>query len=944
MTPTRVFLFLIFIFSFQITFAQNKIFIKGTVKSSDGNLLSNATLVLLNEITKDSIKKVSDENGRFEFNITNTGKYKLLISYIGYNSLNFFYQFSDKMDDQQLGDIIMIPSANTLQNVTLESQRVQIKEDTVSYRVDSTMYRKNDNVEALLKNLPGVQVDKDGTITAQGKQVTKVKVNGKDFFSGDVTTATRELNADMVDRIQIIDDYGDQASFTGIKDGDPTKTMNIVLKKDKNKGYFGNVNTGVGSDSRYQGSLSINKFNNEQQLSLLGNANNINASLFNFGSMGGPMGNMMGGMAKSMGIGSGGAGAGSVIGNSGNNDGLNELKTVGINYRDNWSPKVSVYGSYSYSNKATSTLKKSTQENIYQNESTTYVKSSDNFSAVENHRFSFNMEFKIDSMNYLKFSPSFSFNRTDAQYNTLFNSQINSNKNSEGSTIDSLQSHSPNISSSLLYNHRFNKKGRFVSFNFNYGQSGTISDEEYENLSTFFLPGGNSIFVPLFQFITQDNSSKNYGGKISYSEPISKIRNLEFNYAYNYQLVGNNRKNYNIDPVTMQAAYVDSSSNNYNNEYVTNRFGLNLKTTLKKYNYTFGFSVQPATINSRSFTTNNEFKNSLVNFYPVIRLAYNFSKSRSLNINYNGNTSQPSNAQLQPITDKSNPQFITVGNPNLKPEFTNTFSMRYNNFDFISGNVFFGNISASFTQDKIVNSIKLLKGGVQETKYTNTNGYFTLFGFYNMSHPIKNRKYVFNLGGNVGYYNNLSYIRDSLENNAKNIGKNWIIGQRISVDIKIKKWVETTLTTNYSLNSNQYTLQKNLDATTVNWKFSNTTRLFLPRDFIINYDVEKSFYYGLSANATSNPLIINSGIEKQMLKKKNLSLKVQAYDLLNQNIGIGRTVSSTGYTDERVNRLGQYFMFSAIFRINKFSMNQQGNMQMGMPGGGPDGMKFRGGF
>jgi hypothetical protein len=201
-----------------------------------------------------------------------------------------------------------------LQGITLESNKVQIKEDTVSYVVDSTMYRKNDNVEEVLKKLPGVQVDKDGTVTAQGKQVTKVKVNGKEFFGGDVTTATRELNADMVDRIQIIDDYGDQSAFTGIKDGDPSKTLNIQLKKDKNKGYFGTVTAGAGKEQRYLGSVSVNKFNNNQQISLIGNINNTNASTFNFGSFGGgAVGSMIGGMVRSFGIGRGGGGNGHLV-------------------------------------------------------------------------------------------------------------------------------------------------------------------------------------------------------------------------------------------------------------------------------------------------------------------------------------------------------------------------------------------------------------------------------------------------------------------------------------------------------------------------------------------------------------------------------------------------------------------------------------------------------
>ncbi len=915
--------------------AQQKIQISGSVKTKEGSVLSNATVSLYNQTQKDSVKTTSNEKGMFRFTIAANQQYKIVASYIGFDNFVKNLDYTSITTDQLLDDIVLIPGANMLGNITLESQKVQIKEDTVSYIIDSTMYRKNDNVEAILKNLPGVQVDKDGTVTAQGKQVTRVKVNGKDFFNGDVTTATRELNADMVDKIQIIDDYGDQAAFTGIKDGDPSKTMNIQLKKDKNKGYFGNVSGGIGTDSRYLSSVSVNKFNNDQQISIFGNMNNTNASLFNFGGGGGGgMGGMMSGMARSMGIGRGGAGAGVAFGNASNNDGISNTKSIGINYRDDFGTKVSVYGSYSFSNKGTSTIRSSDQQSLFQDKTSTYLQQSDNYTLADNHRFSFNVEYKIDSMNYLKFNPSISYNKSSTDFYSEFISDIDQTKISDGKMIDFSDSKTPNLNGSLLFNHKFKKRGRTFSVNLNGGNSVTTSDENFDNLTYMYPQNGMVFNNRQLQDITQDNNNYNYGGKFSYTEPLSKKRNLEFNYSYNYQYLDNNKKTFAIDTATGASRFLDSLSNIYDNTFTTNRFGLNIKTTQKKYKYTVGMSVQPAVINTNSQTAKTSFTNNQVNYYPVIRFAYNFSRSRSLNINYNGNNNQPSNAQLQPVVDRSNPQFITVGNPDLKPEFTNTLSMRYNNFDMISGNVFFGNISASFTQDKIVSSTKLLRGGAQETTYDNTNGYYTVFGFYNMSRPIKNRKYVFNLGGNLAYNNNVSFIRDSLNVADRNVGKNWVLGQRFSTDIKIKKWLETNVSVNYSLNSNKYTLQSELNSNTQTWTFSHNSRIFLPKDFIISYDIDKVLNKGFSGSATANPLIINTTIEKQFLKKKNLSLKLQGFDLLNQNIGVSRSVTGTGFTDTRTNRLGRYFMVSFVCRLNKFVGDMQGGSQMGMPGGG----------
>ncbi len=918
------------LFMLTTAYAQTNISIRGRVVDADGKVMSNAYILLYNKAGKDTLRTVSNDKGAFVFSKAEPGIKELRVSYIGYKTVKRDLDFSRASGEQLIPDIQLLPGEKTLEEITLESNKVQIKEDTVSYLIDSTMYRKNDNVEEVLKKLPGVQVDKDGTVTAQGKQVTKVKVNGKEFFNGDVTTATREINADMVDKIQIIDDYGDQSAFTGVKDGDPSKTMNIQLKKDKNKGYFGNVTAGAGTDERYLGSVSVNKFNNNQQISLLGNLNNTNASTFNFGSMGGgAVGKMVVSMVRGMGIGSGGGGVASALGNFGNNNGIATTKSLGLNYRDEWGPKISAYGSYSFSNRGTSTVTNSTQQNIFQNSSNTNIQNSNDFTVNNNHRFSFNLEYKIDSFNYLKFTPSFSYNRstTDNVSDFLFLGN-NGIKNNEGTTNQQSNSTTPNLNANLLFNHRFQKRGRTMSVNLSAGKSSVDAANDYENLSTYYLQNGTIIDTNLYQHIIQDNSNHNYGLKVSYIEPIDKKRSVEFNYAYNNQFTGNDKETFDVNPLTAKQTFVDTLSNIYDNVYITNRFGLNYRTNQKKYNYTVGFAVQPATIESNSVTGKYAYKQNLVNYYPVIRFAYNFSRSRSFNINYNGSTNQPGYSQLQPVYDYSNPQYITVGNPNLKPEFTNTLSMRYNNFDFISGNVFFGNISFSFTKDKIVNNVINRSFGIQETQYLNSDGFYTAFGFYNYSKPIQNRKYVFNVGGNITYNNNISFV-----NAEKNKGTNWLFGQRFATDIKIKKWLETTVGVNYSLNSSKYSLQKQANSNATAWTLSHSSRLFFPKNFKFSYDLDKSINSGYAGNVNSDPLIINATLEKSFFKKQNAAVKLQAFDMLNENTNVNRSVTGSAITDTRSNRLGRYFMLSLVYRLNKFTGQSQ-NQMMPPPGGG----------
>ena len=920
------FIFLILgIFLSSQAIAQKQIRVRGIVKTSDGKTLPGASIVLFNLGRKDSLKTVSNEKGAFVFSNVATGKVSVSISFIGYKRFVNEYDYTGADGEQNIWDIVMVPGDYTLETVTVEAAKIQIKEDTVSYTVDSTMYRKNDNVEQVLRNLPGVEVDKAGKVTAQGKEVTRVKVNGKDFFGGDVTTATRELNADMVDKIQIIDDYGDQSAFTGVRDGEASKTLNIQLKKDKNKGYFGSVTAGGGTEGRYLGALSLNIFNNDRQVSIIGNINNTNASSFNFGAMAG--------MASAMGIGRGGAGVGAAFGNFGNSDGISLSKSLGINFKDQWGPKVSAYGSYSLSERNTRTLNNVTQQNIFENSTITNFQNSNNYNISTNHRFTFNVEYKIDSFNYIKFTPGVTYRNTDANNKSDFSFvRDNGTKANEGISGNISNANVPNFSGTVLFNHRFQKRGRTLSLNLNAGSSTTDSEDDAENITTYYNLAGVPRDSVLYQHITQDNLGKNTGIRASYIEPLSRKKSLEFNYSYNTQFTSNDRENYIVDPATGELNFSDSLSNIFDNRYVTNRFGANYRVNEKKYNYSIGLAVQPANIQTNSITGKYLFDQDIVNYFPTVRYAYNFSRSRSFSVNYNGNTSQPSYTQLQPITDYSNPQYLVTGNPNLRPEFTTMLSMRYNSFDFISGNVFFGNISASFTNDRIVNNVFRKADGIQETRYLNANGFYTLSGFYNVSKPIQNRKYVFNYGGNITFNNNVSFVND-----RENKGRNWIMGQRLSTDYKLKKWLESNVALNYRLNNSSYSLQKQLNASTSAWTISHSSRIFLPKSFVLNYDLDKTINDGYTDNVTANPFIINAALEKQFFEKKNFSLKLQALDMLNENTSVSRNVTGSAITDTRTNRLGRYFMLTAILRLNKFvgQAPQQNRMMMGGPGGGP---------
>lgn len=904
----RISIFLSLLFFASSSIAQKTTTVTGLVRGDDGKAMPKANVTLVNLGAKDTMRAITNKDGKYNFDNVQKTKAIISVTYVGFKKFSDVYDYTDADDEKNNFDIVLTVG-NFLETVTVQSSKVYIKEDTVGYRIDSTMYRKNDNVEEVLKKLPGVEVDKDGKVKAQGVEVTKVRVNGKDFFGGDVTTATRQLNADMVDRIQIIDDYGDQAAFTGVKSGDPTKTMNITLKKEKNKGIFGNVNIGGGTEQRYSNALNLNLFNNQQQLSFNGNLNNTNTNTFDFSRIPGGMGAIAGSAMRAFG------------GGNNNNNGIAVSKSFGFNYRDQWSKKVSVNGSYSFSNKISNTVSDIFEEtpNAKSLDSTIYKKQNSNTNnTTDNHRFDFNVDINIDSFNYVRFSPGLTFRKVNDQFNSAANRFF-----SDGQILtvanngDVNNSTTPNYNGSLIFNHRFHKKGRSLSVNLNGTNNFTNGTDAINNRTDFYDGGLYRNTGLIQQDVIQDNNNYNYGVTASFNEKLTKTKGLEFNYSYNKRFIENDKETFST--AVTPSVLVPTQTNIYNNIYTTNRLGANYRVNLKKYNYTLGLAVQPATIESNSFTgTKLVYKQNIVNYFPMLRVAYNFSKSKSLNINYDGRTNQPSFQQSQPVPDVSNPQNVVIGNPDLRPEFSNTFSSRYNNFNIISGNALFSNISFTFTKDKIVNNVIVTdkRYGLRETRYLNSDGYFTANGFYGYSKPIKNRKYVFNVGGSIFYNSYTSFL-----DNIKNRGKNFIISQRFSMDYKIKNWMETSAGAVFSLNENKNSLAASQANSIKTWALTQSTRFFFKHDFNFSYDLSKSLNYGYTNNVVANPLVINATLEKMFLKSKNASFKLQAFDLLNENINLSRNVNSgnSTITDTRTNRVQRYFLFSFVFRFNKFA-------------------------
>ena len=915
----KIYILILFIVTTHSLLAQSGREVKGVVKDSTGNSVIAATVKLVT--SSDTLMTRSDGDGAFAFRNVKSSQFTVTISSLGYRTLNKRFLFKDGTTPLVLEPIVLKIESNLLNTVVVNgTPAVTVKEDTVEYRASDFPVRENSVVEDVLKKLPGVEVDKDGNVTTQGKSVTRVRVNGKDFFNGDLKTATQQLPADIIEKIQVIDDYGDQANVSGIKgDREPEKILNIQIRPDRNKGYFGRTVVGAGNEDRYQLSGVGNIYDNDRQISAMANLNNNNANIFDFN--GGNRGGNRGG---------GGGGGG------GNRDGITTNTSAGLNYRDELSKKVSVFGSYSFSIRDNNSLTNSFVQtnNPRGTIFNTQNRSSDNEN--NNHRFNFTLEYKPDSLNYFRFAPSFNYGSSSSasssssnQTGLIWQDQLTNSNNS---------SSSPNIGGNILFNHRFRKAGRNLSMYASVNGTNNESDSDVDNNIRYYEDENVFTDSTLHRLIATDNKSLNLNGNVNYSEPISALSRIEFSYDYNYNKYDNSRITNVLDNFGA-SRQIDSLSNVYNYSFTTNRISLNYRLNHKNYNLSLGVTAQPTLLTGHSISRKVSTDRSNFNLIPLARFTYKFARTRELNIFYSGRSNEPSFNQIQPVRDVTNPQRPVVGNPDLNAAFNHSLNIRYNNSDPVKGSSLFTNLSGSFTKDRIVSNTVLIRDTLnslkQETRYLNANGFYSINGFYSWSRSFSDRKYRVFLNGSANYNNNISYA-----DNVKNIGKNWVFTQRVRMQINPFEWLEVFPAARYTFNSNNYSLESSIDRNVTTWSLDLDGRVYFLKTFNIGYDLSKDFNSGYTGSVATNPLIVNTYLEKQFLKDKSATLRLQGFDLLKQGTNINRTISDNSISDSQTNRLTQYFMLTFTMRLQKFSgVRSNGPMREGR--GGWDGQRRR---
>jgi hypothetical protein len=946
----------------------------------DGTVIDSTKLSIPGAVVKyvgsggDSTITSADANGKFTFPAVKGPKFTLYISSLGYQGIIKHYTMDNDTKPIVLPAIILKAESNELKQVNIvASTPVTFKEDTVEYKASDYKVRENAPVEDVIKKLPGVDVDANGNVTAQGQQVTKVRINGKDFFGGDVQTATKNLPADVVESIQMIDDYGDQANLTGVKTGEPNKIMNITIRKDKNYGYFGQATAGDGSDAipantgtdqnRYIGLVNIFDFNDQQQIALLGNLNNTNVNTFNFSQAGAPSGG--GGFGGGGGRGNAQRGGGVQTGLATTANGLTNARSIGTNYRDQWGKYISVYGSYSFNNNTTNTFGNTLQQNNNLVPSTSTQNYNEHDDPV-NHRFTFNMEYKPDTINYLKLTPTFSYASTNTHETELDSSSRDLTPNLVYKSTSVSTSSAPSFGITALYNHRF-KQRRNLSVNVNLNHTNTTS---FDNPVYNYLLGTPT--VPLNQQINTTNTTTTFGTTFSYLEPVGRVSYLELNYAFNHVYTSNNKEDDTLNTGGTLDNY-SLLSNNYQYTFVTNRVGLNFRYVEKKYNYTLGVAILPAELNGESITNDESTHSSTFNIVPTAHYVYNFSRTHNLNINFDGTSTQPTFSQLQPVIDFSNALYPVQGNPDLKPSYSNNLTVRYNSFSFQTGNILFTSLRFTQTDDQIVSNTvtypekfshavlaaaspaeKTELGHLQNTnvtEYLNASGYYN--GQFNFTYakPWENRRYTLLLTGNVSYTNTAVYSASVDSNNVRSadirdIAKSLVYTPSLRFRVDITNVIDAQASGTYSVSNTTNSISNpifnennNIRALTLALQGKN----YVWKDWTFSYDYSKVYNYGYASTIkVTNPNVLNVYVERRFMKDYRGTIRLSAFDLFNENTGFSTTTNGAIVTQTNVNRLGRYYLATFTYRLQKFagkapSQNDRQRRGYGGPGGGGPG-------
>lgn len=881
--------------------------------------LSNATVSLINATDSSLIAFTrTDDFGSFYFDQLKAGKYRLSASQVNFHPQWKNFEITKADETLDLGTIYM-KDKSIMQEVVVTNQRppVVVNGDTLEFNAEAFKTKPNAVVEEMLKKMPGVEVDKEGNIKVNGKRINRVLVNGKDFFNGDPKMATKNLPADALDKVQVFEKQSDQAAFTGIDDGNSQTTLNLKLKKDKANAAFGKIGAAAGTDGRYDGQFNINKFNGDQQLSAIGMANNTNRQGFSFMDMMNFTGQnkkmMSGGGGIVLNTTSDGNNLGLPIAGLNNSQGINQTIAGGLNYNDTWKKNTEVNASYFYSNIATDNEKNINRQNVLPGNSFTYLQNANSDNRTESNRFNFSIDHRIDSFNSIKLTSLIGFQTGKRSEENNYQSFIPNDKElNNGFSNTNSTSNGSNIENTLLYKHKFHKKGRTLSLTGSMQYNDSKGKTAQNSINNFFDNGSITKRDTLDQQTKINSLTHGYSVNANYTEPLSKRALLEFRGFYNNNNGDLDRKTYDYNAVSGQHDKMNAVlSSAFENTYNYTGGGTSYRTQQKKYGFSFGANVQYAELKSHLKDSAFSIKQNFTNVLPLANFNYSFSKFKTIRFDYNTSTSQPSASQLQPVKNISDPLNIVQGNPALKPSYTHNLSMQLFNANPSKRRNLFGFINYTVTQNSIVNS-DVITNGARVSTPVNANGVYAINGNLDRGFPLKKLNTRIGIGASVSYNNSVNFI-----NGDKNNTGNFSIAPRLTAGYSYKDLFDINVEARVGYNEAKYSLQPILNNNYWRQEYNVDATLTLPKGFTIATDLAYTAHSGRITGYNTNVALWNASISKQVFKNKKGEIKLSAFDLLKQNIGVDRNGNANYVEDVSYKVLQRYFTAGFTYSLQK---------------------------
>ncbi len=906
----------LFLLCYTINYSQNTIALNGKIIDEKTSLPLESATIYLKNVSDAAVLDytISDKNGNFVLKIKKSeNPVVFIVSYIGYT--DYSEQLANLKQDKNFKFVKLSENVSTLDEVVVKSEAppIRIKKDTLEFNASSFKVRPDANVEALLKQLPGVEIDEDGKITVNGKTVNNILVNGKPFFGKDGKIATQNLPADIIDKVQVTDTKTKEEELSGQDASSNEKTINLTIQEDKNKGQFGKATAGYGTDERYEASVLFNNFKNTQKISLLGSSNNINSTGFSMDEI---FDNMGGGRNSSIWVSNNGSfGINGV--QFGGNQGITKSNMIGLNYGDEWAnKKINPNGSYYFTNGETTNANRTNRINLLPTGNTNTLANSDTKSISNGHNLAMEFEVKLDSTATLYISPGFVRNdikNTNSGFNATFDET--GTALNENTSNNNWSSEKNTFKNDMSFYKALKKKGRGINARLENENSKNTSDLYTKTATTFFQSG--NLDDERNQFQVDGAREDRLMAKIGYSEPLRDSLVFNFETTYRFQKSRETRTTYDFDTAANNYTnYNDLLSNNIHSSSssITPMVGISMRKSKIRGSISMGTEIINFDNQSTYLSTKTAVNKNYM--YPKVNGNINItlSKSKSLYSFYSYSVNLPSAHQVLPFENLSNPLNTIIGNADLKPNENYSMYFNFNNYDYASRSGFYGYGGGDYNVNQIVSSTIYDTDFKATTTYQNVSeGYNYYVGFsLNKSAKKEKRTFKYSLGMQVGYDYN-----QGLTNAALYESKALKITPRTNITWSIEDFVTINPSYRYTYITNDFSnyVIDNTKNFLHNAKLEITS--YWPKKVVLGSDFGYNYNSNIADGFQKDFYLWNLSLGYNFYNDKLLA-KVKIYDVLNQNVSAVRTITPTAITDSENTVLQQYAMFSLTYKLDKF--------------------------